>query len=92
MRSSKTRARKTKRIHHVAKSPETAREKNKAIPSRCLKPREAAREAGIGETNFYRMLQRGEVPCIRVGNRFVIPRVAFDRWLAECGQRSALAG
>jgi excisionase family DNA binding protein len=75
---------------HGAKPHRPARET--ASSSRSLKPREAAREAGIGETNFYRMLQRGEVPHLKVGNRFVIPRAAFYRWLDNCGRIRDMAG
>ena len=50
-----------------------------------LTPRQVAKECGFGITHTYRMLAEGTIPSIRVGNRFFVPRVALERWLAACG-------
>jgi excisionase family DNA binding protein len=39
---------------------------------------EAARELRIGENLAYEAVQRGEIPAIRIGRRWVIPTAAFE--------------
>jgi excisionase family DNA binding protein len=51
-----------------------------------LTPHEVAKICGFGVTNTYKMLADGTIPSIRVGNRFFIPRVALQNWLASCGK------
>jgi excisionase family DNA binding protein len=48
-----------------------------------LAPRETVEITGISERTTYRMLHRGEIPHIRVGSRYLIPRVALMNWLAS---------
>lgn len=46
--------------------------------------REAAQLAGVSYATIWRLIQRGEVPAIRVGNEtgpLRIPREEFRRWL-----------
>ena len=43
---------------------------------------EAARRLGVGHVLVYRAIQRGELPCIRLGHRLLIPKVAFEQLLA----------
>lgn len=44
---------------------------------------EAARRLGIGRDNAYRGCKTGEIPCIRIGGRIVIPRAALERLLSD---------
>jgi len=48
--------------------------------------REAAKRLGIGERKAYRMAERDEYPfsefCVRVGFTYIVPRVAFARFLS----------
>jgi excisionase family DNA binding protein len=37
----------------------------------------------ISRGGFYAAVNRGEVPHLRLGQRILIPRKAFERWL-EC--------
>ena len=46
---------------------------------------EAARLLGIGRNSAYEAVRRGEIPAIRIGKRFVVPRVALERMLSDAG-------
>lgn len=43
---------------------------------------EAAAALGISRASGYEAVHRGEIPCIRIGRRILVPRVALDRLLA----------
>jgi excisionase family DNA binding protein len=43
---------------------------------------EAAKLLGVGRTTAYLAVARGELPCIRIGRRVVVPRAALERLLA----------
>jgi excisionase family DNA binding protein len=51
-----------------------------------MKPDEAFALMGgkrvISRASFYHAIGRNEIPHIRLGRRIVIPRAAFERWLA----------
>ena len=53
--------------------------------ARTLTVEEAARELGISRKLAYQLAGEGRIPAIRLGRRLLIPRVAFDRFLAEAG-------
>ena len=42
---------------------------------------------GINQT--YRALERGEIPGRRIGRRWIVPRIAFEQWLAGAGSSAA---
>ena len=42
---------------------------------------EAAAALGIGRTSAYQAIARGELPCLRIGRRVVVPRPAIERLL-----------
>jgi excisionase family DNA binding protein len=42
---------------------------------------EAAIALGISRATAYEAVSRGEIPCIRIGRRILIPKVALDRLL-----------
>ena len=44
---------------------------------------EAARVLGIGRSAAYIAARRGDLPAIRIGRRYLIPRVALERMLSE---------
>lgn len=55
-----------------------------------LSPKQAHELLGgrgvISRGGFYNALQRGEIPCLRLGKRILIPRYAFEQWLARAGE------
>lgn len=42
---------------------------------------QVARILGISRASAYRAAERGEIPCIRIGGRVLVPRSALDRLL-----------
>lgn len=46
--------------------------------------KEAAQRLGIGINQAYEACERGELPNVRLGKRWLIPRVAFEAWLVGC--------
>ena len=49
---------------------------------------EAAIALGISRTFAYEAVARGEIPCIRIGRRILIPKVALQRLLESAGDAS----
>ena len=43
---------------------------------------EVAEMLGISRASVYVCIQRGEIPSLRLGGRVVIPRTAFEAFLA----------
>lgn len=46
-------------------------------------PQEVAAKLGICERGVYDALKQKRIPHMRFGRRYVIPREAFDKWLAS---------
>jgi excisionase family DNA binding protein len=46
---------------------------------------EIARRLDIGERAVYEMLERGILPGIRLGRRWLVTRNAYARWEETCG-------
>jgi excisionase family DNA binding protein len=44
---------------------------------------EAGRRLGLGKNASYEAARRGELPLLRFGRKLVVPRIAFERMLAE---------
>lgn len=42
---------------------------------------EAAELLGVGRTSAYEGVRSGEIPAIRVGRRWLVPRAAFMKFL-----------
>lgn len=53
---------------------------------RTLRAEEAYRLLGIGRSTFYRAVQRGEIPSIRIGRRVLIPIDALEQLLRHGNQ------
>lgn len=47
-----------------------------------VQPRELAAALGISRASGYEVARRGEIPCVRIGRRILVPRIALDRLLA----------
>ncbi len=50
---------------------------------------EAAVILGISRASAYEATRHGEIPCIRIGRRILVPRVALDRLLRAAGGAQA---
>lgn len=50
-----------------------------------------AAEIGLSERSTRSALRRGEIPHIRVGRRFVLPRAAIAEWLRSAGNAPSTA-
>jgi len=46
---------------------------------------------GLSLSRTYAMLARGELPATRVGGRWVVPRAAWEAWLAAKARDAAAA-
>ena len=49
---------------------------------------EAAAVLGVCRTTAYKLIRRGEIPALRLGRRFLVPRAALERLLREPQNRS----
>jgi excisionase family DNA binding protein len=54
-----------------------------------LTPKDVAQRLHIGSRTVYTMLEDGILPGIRIGQRWLITRIAFEQWERTCGLRSA---
>ena len=46
---------------------------------------EIARRLSIGRLAVYEMLERGIIPGIRLGRRWIVTRHAYEGWERTCG-------
>lgn len=46
---------------------------------------EIARRLGLGRLAVYAMLEKGMIPGIRLGRRWIITRHAYEQWERTCG-------
>jgi excisionase family DNA binding protein len=47
-----------------------------------------AEDIGLSERSTRNALRRGEIPHIRVGRRFILPRTAIAEWLRNTGRNN----
>jgi excisionase family DNA binding protein len=38
---------------------------------------------GVSRSVIYECLRAGIIPCLKLGRRYIIPKVAFHKWLEE---------
>lgn len=50
-----------------------------------LSAEEVAKILGICQALVYRQIRVGNIPSVRLGDRYLIPKAAFERWLS-CNQ------
>lgn len=50
---------------------------------RMLRPKEVAEELGISRATVTRMIQDGDLPCVRVRTLPRVPRVELERYIAR---------
>lgn len=53
-----------------------------------ISPNELAAMLGLSRQGVYVGLRNGNIPSIRLGKRFVIPRAAIEQWLQTAGGSS----
>jgi excisionase family DNA binding protein len=46
---------------------------------------EMAQDLGVGKPRVRQMLREGTIPNVRVGERHIVSRMAFERWLSNLG-------
>lgn len=68
-------------------SSSTSRDPDHARSSRLTVP-EIAHRLCIGRLAVYEMLERGIIPGIRLGRRWIITRHAYEHWERTCGTGS----
>ncbi len=49
-----------------------------------------ARRLAIGKMAVYEMLERGILPGIRLGRRWIVTRQAYEQWERSCGLQDAI--
>ena len=67
----------------------TSRQKRPKPETAVLSIIQCAQQLGIGKTAAYEAARRGEIPTLRFGKRIVVPKAAFERYLATAGERAA---
>lgn len=50
-----------------------------------------AEELNISRQSAYDALQRGEIPAIRIGKRWLLPKAAIAAWLGNAGRDRKIA-
>ncbi len=46
-----------------------------------LSVRDVAQRLEVGLQSAYKIIKDGTIPSIRIGRKYVVPRVRFERWL-----------
>jgi excisionase family DNA binding protein len=54
-------------------------------PSSRISIPEIAKRLDIGRLAVYEMLERGIVPGVRLGRRWIVTRHAYEQWERTCG-------
>ncbi len=47
---------------------------------------EAGRRLGLSRATSYALANRGEIPCLRLGKRLVVPKAALEKLLESAGR------
>ncbi len=58
---------------------------NKAV----LSVSEAAKILNLSRNSAYEGVKRGEIPCIRVGKRLLVPRAALEKMLTQVNKKTS---
>lgn len=53
-----------------------------------LNPLEVAEQLNCSRKTVYTMLRKNQIPHVKVGDLYMIPVSAFEKWLLECGNQS----
>jgi excisionase family DNA binding protein len=66
---------------HVERRNADETKSGKPVERLTLTVEEAAESLGISRAFAYEAVARGEIPCIRIGRRVLIPKIALDKLL-----------
>lgn len=66
----------------MAKTKQSAKDCGSTYPSVAA----LAQDLGLCERSLRDAIRRGEVPVIKLGRSFILPRTAIRRWLEEAGR------
>jgi excisionase family DNA binding protein len=59
------------------------------MPNGRITVMEISKRLGIGKMAVYGMLEKGVLPGLRVGRRWIITRQAYEQWERTCGTKAA---
>ena len=62
------------------------------VTSSRMSIREIAKRLSVGRLAVYMMLEKGMIPGIRLGRRWIVTRHAFKEWERTCGMPTGLRG
>ena len=62
------------------------------MPEARITPQEIASRLGIGRQAVYGMLERGIIPGIQIGKRWLVTRYAYTEWEKTCGTKPGPLG
>lgn len=54
-------------------------------PRLAYSPQELAKTLGVSKSLIYQALERGEIPSVKLGRRYIIPLAAIEKMLAGGG-------
>jgi len=54
---------------------------------RFIGPKAVAHQLGLSMATVYRLLEEGEIPCIRAGRSYRIPTRLYEEWLSARKQK-----
>ena len=57
-----------------------------------LTVKDVAQQLGIGINQAYSACERGQIPTVRFGRRWLIPKTAFQQWLHASGTEQQGSG
>ena len=57
-----------------------------------LTVKDIAEQLGIGINQAYSACERGQIPTVRFGRRWLIPKTAFHQWLQASGTENQNVG
>ena len=75
---------------HRPSTPSESDSRASGLPSTYPTVTELAADIGLSERSTRAALRRGEIPHIRVGRRFILPRAAIAEWLRTAGRSGAI--
>lgn len=70
-------------IARIAREAYQAGQSAKALPDRMMNTKEAAAFLGVSAGTVYTLAQNGEIPCRKIGDRYIFHPCAVAEWVAN---------